>query len=170
AIAVQLVELAADRVQVVERVRPLRMARELRDLPRREAREDAGGELAALRLQPADLLLNVDLGVRGDVLELLDLRFELGNRLFEIQEGNGHERGRVRARRAVRKRTAKRSISVRQRKTMRRRRPPARRTPRLRRRDRPALRAARATRGSRARSTRCRASARRRRPSPYILQ
>jgi hypothetical protein len=26
------------------------------------------------------------------VLELLDFRFELGDRLFEIQEGNGHER------------------------------------------------------------------------------
>jgi hypothetical protein len=26
------------------------------------------------------------------VLELLDFRFELGDRLFEIQKGNGHER------------------------------------------------------------------------------
>jgi hypothetical protein len=26
------------------------------------------------------------------VLELLDLRFELGDGLFEIQKGNGHER------------------------------------------------------------------------------
>ena len=37
-----------------------------------------------------DLVLDVDLGVRGDVLQLLDLGFELGDRLFEIEESNGH--------------------------------------------------------------------------------
>ena len=48
AIAVQLVELAADEFGVVERVRPLRMARELRDLPGREVREDALVSCSAL--------------------------------------------------------------------------------------------------------------------------
>ena len=90
AVAVQLLELAADDVRVVERVRPLRMARELRDLPGRQVREDAGGELPALGLQPRDLVLDVHFGVGADVLQLLDLRFELGDRLFEIQEGDGH--------------------------------------------------------------------------------
>ena len=46
---------------------------------------------AALRLQAADLLLDVDLGVRGDVPELLDFGFELGDRLFEVEKRNGHE-------------------------------------------------------------------------------
>src|SRR6185312_1925771 len=82
----------ADGADVVECVGAVRMACELRDLPRREARENARGELPALRLQASDFLLDVDLGLRGDVLELLDFRFELGDRLFEIQESNGHER------------------------------------------------------------------------------
>ena len=67
------------------------MARELRDLPRRQVGEDALRQLPALGLQPSDLVLQVYLGFRGDVLELLDLRFELGDGLFEIQKGYCHE-------------------------------------------------------------------------------
>jgi len=75
------------------------------------------------RLQTADLPPDVDLGVRGDVLLTPRSSFELGNRLFEIQERNVHDRGRVRARRAVRKRTGDRpSASVRQPKRLGRRR------------------------------------------------
>ena len=48
------------------------------------------GELAALGLQAGDLVLDIDLGVRGHVPQLLDLRFELGDRLFEIQKRDGH--------------------------------------------------------------------------------
>ncbi len=70
----------------------MRMPCELGDLPRGEIGENAGRELAALGLQPVDLILDVDLGLLGDVLQLLDLRFELGDGLFEIQEGNGHVR------------------------------------------------------------------------------
>src|SRR5262249_46041963 len=91
AIAVKLVELAADGADVVECIRTMGMAGELRDLPGSEARKNARGELPALRLEASDFLLDVDLGLRGDVLELLDFCFELGDRLFEIQKGNGHE-------------------------------------------------------------------------------
>src|SRR5256885_16017498 len=86
----QFVELAADGVDVIERVGPVRVARELRDLPGCEIGEDAHRELPALRLQPADLVLDVDFGFRGHVPELLDLRFELGDRLFEVEERDGH--------------------------------------------------------------------------------
>jgi len=85
-VAMQLAELAADGIHVVERVGAVRMARELRDLPGSEVGEDARGQLTALRLQTRDLVLDVDLGVRGHVPQLLDLRFELGDRLFEIEE------------------------------------------------------------------------------------
>src|SRR6185437_13128310 len=83
-------ELSADRGDVIQRVGTAGMACELSDLPGRETGEDAGRELPALRLQARDLLLDVDLGVGSDMPQLLDLRFELGNGLFEIQEGNGH--------------------------------------------------------------------------------
>src|SRR5579885_3045875 len=89
-IAVQLAELRAERSRVVQGVRTPGMTRELRDLPGSEARENAGRELPALGLQARDLLLDVDFGVGRDVPQLLDLGLELGNGLFEIQEGNRH--------------------------------------------------------------------------------
>jgi hypothetical protein len=60
------------------------VARELRYLPGREIGEDADRELAALGLQAADLIVDVDLGVRAHVPQLFDLGFELGDRLFEV--------------------------------------------------------------------------------------
>ena len=90
AVTVQFVELAADGVDVIKRVGPVRVARELGDLPGRETGEDAHRELPALGLQPADLVLDVDFAVRSHVPELLDLRFELGDRLFEVEERDGH--------------------------------------------------------------------------------
>ncbi len=90
AVAMQLVELVADGVGVIERVRPLRMARELRDLPGREVREDARRELPALGLQARDLVLDVDFRVGADVFQLLDFGFEFGDGLFKIEECDGH--------------------------------------------------------------------------------
>ena len=90
AVTVQFVELVTERRGVVERVGSLRMARQLRDLPRREVREDARGERAALGPQPRDLLADVHFLVRGDEAQLVDLCLELGDRLFEIQETQWH--------------------------------------------------------------------------------
>jgi len=86
AVAVQFLEVGADALHIVQRVGPLRMARELGDLPGAELGEDRLGQRAALLLQPADLLADVDLGVVAEVAQLLDLGLELGDGLFEIQE------------------------------------------------------------------------------------
>ncbi len=51
-VAVQLAEIREQAIDVIERVRPLRMPRDLRDLPRRELRIDVLRELLALLLQP----------------------------------------------------------------------------------------------------------------------
>ena len=48
AVAVQLLEIGEQALDVVERVRALRMARDLRDLPRRELAVDVLGERLAL--------------------------------------------------------------------------------------------------------------------------
>ena len=77
-------------VDVIERVGTVRVAGELRDLPGREVGEDAHGELAALRLQAADLVVQVDLGLGGHMAELFDFGLELGDRLFEVQKCDGH--------------------------------------------------------------------------------
>src|SRR5690606_14843804 len=85
-IAVQLLEVREDRADIIERVRALRMARELRDLPLRQLRENAHRERAALCTQTGDLFPDVHLRIAGDELQLIDLRLELCNRLLEIEE------------------------------------------------------------------------------------
>ena len=71
------------------------MARELRDLPGREIREDALRELLALGLQPRDLFLDVDRGARRNVFQFFDLGFEFGDRLLEIEEIHCHRGARI---------------------------------------------------------------------------
>ena len=82
----QLVKVGEDIVDVVERVRPLRMARQLRHLPRRKLRVDLFQQPLALLLQPVDLFRNVDRGIVLHETQLVDLRLELGDRLLEIQK------------------------------------------------------------------------------------
>ena len=83
AIAVQLLEIGEALVDVVERVRPLRMTRELSNLPRRQVGEDAARQRFALVPQARDLLADVELGVVPDELQCVDPRFELCDRLFK---------------------------------------------------------------------------------------
>src|SRR5690606_23958006 len=89
-VAVQLLEIGEAALDVVHRVRPLRMARELNHLPRRQIREDTARQRLALLAKPLDLLVDVDLGVVADELQRVDLRLELGDRLLEIQEFQVH--------------------------------------------------------------------------------
>ena len=86
AVAVQLLEVGEDLVDVVERVRPLRMARDLRHLPGRQAGVDVLGELQALLAEPVDLFGDVDRRFVLHVAQFFDLRFELGDRLLEFEE------------------------------------------------------------------------------------
>ena len=95
AIAVQLVEVLEDEAGVVERVRALRVARELRDLPGGQVREDALRELRALGLQPRDLFLDVDRGARRNMFQLFDFGFEFGDRLLEVEEIHCHRGARI---------------------------------------------------------------------------
>src|SRR5207249_4330394 len=86
AVAVQLLEVGVDLADVVERVGPLRVARDLRHLPGREARIDVAGELQALLAEPVDLFGDVDRRLVLHVAQLFDLGLELGDRLLEIEE------------------------------------------------------------------------------------
>ena len=90
AVAVQFVKSVKIIADVVERVGPLRVARQLGDLPGREIGEDRRGQLPALGLQSADLLLDVDAPNRSHMTQFLDLCLEFGDRLFEFQEIDGH--------------------------------------------------------------------------------
>jgi hypothetical protein len=86
AIAVQLLKIGEALLDVVECVRPLRVTRELRDLPGRQAREDATRERLALVLEARDLFTDVELGILADEFKSVDACFELGDRLFKLQE------------------------------------------------------------------------------------
>src|SRR6185295_12419369 len=90
AVAVHLLEVREQHLHVVERVRPLRVARHLRHLPGRELAVDVFGErLAALR-QTLDFRRDVDRRIVLRETQLLDLGLELRDRLLEFEEGGLH--------------------------------------------------------------------------------
>ena len=86
AIAMQLLEIGCQNFQVVTRVWPHRVARDLCDLPGTKFGEDALGQRLALALEPFDLLTDIDLGIVADETQFFDLGFELCYRLFEIEK------------------------------------------------------------------------------------
>ena len=95
-VAVELGELREDTAQVVEGVGAPRMAREPCDLPGRELAEDRAGQRLALRAEPVDLLADVDPRIPVDMTELLDLRFQIGDRSFEVEKIHARLRWRGR--------------------------------------------------------------------------
>jgi hypothetical protein len=90
AVAVQLLVTRENPVRIVERVRALWVTRHQRDLPRGELAVDVTRERLALALQPGDFFGDVERRIVLDVTQLFDFRFELGDRLLEIQKGGFH--------------------------------------------------------------------------------
>src|SRR5690606_23272288 len=85
AIAVQLLEVREAALDVIERVRPVRMPRQLRDLPSRQVREDIASQRLALVLELIDLFADVDLRIlAADQFQRFDFPFKLGYRLLEV--------------------------------------------------------------------------------------
>ena len=73
---------------IVEAMRPLRMARDLRLLPRRQLGVEVAQRLRRLGLEPVDLVGDVGgVAARLHGAQFLDLLFEFGDRLFEIEIG-----------------------------------------------------------------------------------
>ena len=89
-VTVQFLEIGAQEGDVIERVRALGMTRQLRHLPRSEVREDALGERTTLGAEAVHLLRDVDFGIIAKEAKLVDLRFQLGDGLLEIQEIQVH--------------------------------------------------------------------------------
>ena len=81
----KLVDQAGD---VVEAMRPLRMARDLRLLPGRQIGIEFLERDRRLDLEPADLLADGDRAVAlAHGAQFLDLGLQFGHRLFEIEIG-----------------------------------------------------------------------------------
>src|SRR3546814_1274874 len=71
---------------VVLEVRPVRVARHLGLLPGRQLAVGLPQQPLDLALQFLDLVGDVDLAIVGEVPQLCDLAFQLGDRLFEVEE------------------------------------------------------------------------------------
>jgi hypothetical protein len=85
AIAVQLAELATTQLDIVLEQRPLRVAGNLDGLPRREVLVGLAEQAGVVRAELAKLFRIIHLLRHLQRLQLVDLQFEFGNRLFEIQ-------------------------------------------------------------------------------------
>ena len=71
---------------IVDEMRPVGMAGDLRLLPGRQLGVDVGERLAGARLQPGDLVIDGDrVALVAERAQLLDLALEIGDRLFEIE-------------------------------------------------------------------------------------
>ena len=75
-VPVQFDEILEAEVDVVEQVRPIRVARELSDLPSREVGEDLLADLPDLPFQLPDLFLDALVRPVVEALQLLEAVFE----------------------------------------------------------------------------------------------
>jgi hypothetical protein len=87
-IAVQLLPVLEEKLDVVERVGAVRVARELDLLPRAEIGEELASEAARLLLEATQLGLEVVVRL-GELAELLDPRDQLDDRLLEGEDVRG---------------------------------------------------------------------------------
>jgi hypothetical protein len=71
---------------VAGEVRPLRMACDLGLLPGGELGVGLTQELLGARLEARDLVLEVEVAAVGEVTQLLDLAFQLADRLLELEQ------------------------------------------------------------------------------------
>src|SRR5207249_10999331 len=67
AIAVQLDEVGEDQLEIIERERSLRLARDLDALPWREIPVDLGAQIGQLLLERLDLVGDAELAVAGEL-------------------------------------------------------------------------------------------------------
>ncbi len=88
-VAVQLDEALGERLDVVEGVGPLGMARDLDALPAREPAVDRRPERLDPRLERRDLVREVDRTVFGlEPPKLGELGFEVGEGLFKVEQAS----------------------------------------------------------------------------------
>ena len=87
-------EIVSNPGEIILEMRPLRMPRDLRLLPRRQLRVGIAQQLVGLGFEPADLGVDVDRAVARGLPQLRQACFKLCDRLFEI-EVSRHGRVRV---------------------------------------------------------------------------
>ncbi len=91
-VPVELPEALEDLVDIVLGIGTPGMAGDLGYLPGGQAAVDLLRLAAGLALEPLDLFADVEVGLVGDIAQLLDLRFQLGDRLLEVEKTVVHKR------------------------------------------------------------------------------
>ena len=86
AVAGQRREIGDQGVDIVARMGPVGVAGDLHALPRREFAVGLAQHALGLSLQLADLIGNVELLAIGEVAQLFDLAFQLGDRFFKVEK------------------------------------------------------------------------------------
>jgi hypothetical protein len=85
-VAVKLLEIGEQRLDIIQRVRALRMTRHLRYLPWRQLAIHVLGQCLALFRQARDLVRDIQGRIVLHVPQLLDLVFQFRYGTFKIQE------------------------------------------------------------------------------------
>ena len=92
AVAVQLVEIGHDVIDVVERIGTQGMARNLADLPGRQVGINLFCQAQAFLPQRLDFLVDIEFVVAADKAQFADLVFKFSDRLFKFQKIGIHSR------------------------------------------------------------------------------
>ena len=86
----QLLEIGKDMFDVIEGIRPRRMARYLSDLPRGKLGVEILGQRLALDFEPGNLFRDIHRGVVLYEPKFLNLGFKIGDRLFKVEKSVLH--------------------------------------------------------------------------------
>ena len=79
-------EIFEKMTDIVGEMRPIRMACNLRLLPRGQLAIGALQQFGQLILQACDLICDIDFVITGKMTEFFDLAFKFGDRFFKIEE------------------------------------------------------------------------------------
>ena len=91
AVAVQFLEIGTQRGNIIQCVRPLRMAGNLRNLCGCELVENGFGQIHAFFLQTGNLIGNIDRRIVMHQAQLFDFIVQFRNGLFKIQKNRFHK-------------------------------------------------------------------------------
>ena len=89
-VAVKFLKIRCDAVEIIKRVWPTRMPRDLRHLPRRQFGKNAPRQGLAFLTQPRDFVVDVHFRIITDETQFFDLRLKLGDRLLKIEKFHVH--------------------------------------------------------------------------------
>ena len=85
AVTVHLDKIREHGLDIIQRIRPVRMAGDLDLLPGSQPGVDLGAQLVGLFVELEDLFLEVDVPVRGEKGQFLDLLFKFSDRFFKFK-------------------------------------------------------------------------------------